>query len=317
MSDSADNDAVQPVPSGEQFDIGSGDHRATVVEVGGGLRQYSVAGQPLVDGYALDQRCTGARGLPLIPWPNRIQDGAYTFDGVDYQVALSEPEKHNAIHGFLRWRNWTCRSRGADRVVMGTVLRPLMGYPFTLDVSVTYSLGQRGLTVRTEATNVGDRPCPYASGQHPYLRVGSGILDPWQLRLDAAQWLPTDDRGLPTGVAEVQGSAYDFRAGRVIGDQDIDNTFTGLARDAEGRAWVGLSGPDGRQVALWADDTYPFLEIYTAHTQPEPHRRRGLGVEPMTAAPNAFRSGDGLTRLEPGHSATSEWGLRPGPVPAS
>jgi len=48
-------------------------------------------------------------GLPLIPWPNRIQDGAYRFDGVEYQVPLTEPENHNAIHGFLRWRNWTCR----------------------------------------------------------------------------------------------------------------------------------------------------------------------------------------------------------------
>ncbi|MGI8451517.1 MAG: hypothetical protein ACR2MP_30900 [Streptosporangiaceae bacterium] len=83
-------------PSGQQFEI---QHRATVAEVGGGLRSCRLDGEEVLDGYGLDERCTGARGLPLIPWPNRIEDGAYRFDGTGYQVPLTEPDAHNAIHG--------------------------------------------------------------------------------------------------------------------------------------------------------------------------------------------------------------------------
>lgn len=299
-------------PSGTQFEITAGDNRVSIVEVGGGIRSFLAGGRPVLDGYDVDERCTGARGLPLIPWPNRLADGAYTFDGTDHQVPLTEPDKHNAIHGFLRWRSWTAREHTTNRVVMGTVLHPMMGYPFTLDVTVAYTLGEEGLTVHTTATNLGEQPCPYGGGQHPYLTLGTELIDPCTLQLDAGQWLPTNDRGLPTGAEPVNGSPYDFRAARGIGHQDVDYTFTDLARDANGLAWVRMSAPDGRHADVWLDESYPFVEIYTAHTQPKPYWRRGLGVEPMTCAPNAFVSGDGLIRLEPGHTASSRWGLHPG-----
>lgn len=302
------SEALRPA-SGQQFEISHGRQRATIVEVGGGLRQHSVGGHELLDGYGLRARCTGARGLPLIPWPNRIRDGAYTFGGTRYQVPLTEPDKHNAIHGFLRWRNWACRRHDTERVVMGTVLNPMMGYPFAVDVTVDYRLDDRGLTVCTQATNVGDDTCPYGAGQHPYLCVGTDLVDPCSLQLDAALYLPTDDRGLPTGDLDVDGSAFDFRGGRTIGDQEVDHTFTDLARDDDGLAWVRLTAPDGRRVAVWVDESYPFVELYTSHTQPPPHYRTGLGVEPMTCAPNAFRTGEGLIRLEPGQSTSATWGI--------
>jgi aldose 1-epimerase len=303
---------VSARPSGEQFPISSGGHRATIVEVGGGIRSYTVDGQPLLDGYDDSEMCTGARGLPLIPWPNRLEDGAYTFDEVEHQLSLSEPATHNAIHGLLRFRNWRVTEHEEDRVVIGTVLHPCQGYPFCLDVSVEYVLNGVGLAVRTTATNVGELPCPYGTGHHPYLFVGTDTIDGCSLQVHAERWLPTDDRGLPTGVETVDASPYDFREERPIGSQDIDYTFTDLARDTDGLAWVHLTAPEeGRGVELWLDKSYPYVEIYTSHTQPDPHWRRGLGVEPMTCAPNAYRSGDGLQRLKPGQSTTSRWGVQP------
>jgi aldose 1-epimerase len=298
-------------PSGQQLHVASGKHEAVIVEVGGGIRTYTVDGQPLLDGYEATEMCTGARGLPLIPWPNRIEDGAYTFDGIDHQLALTEPEKHNAIHGLLRSRSWTVLRHEDDRVTVGTRLHPCQGYPFSLDVAVEYALTDIGLEVRTTATNIGDLPCPFGTGHHPYLFVGPETIDSCHLHVQAERWLPTDDRGLPTGVQPVDGSPYDFRDGRLIGEQDIDNTFTGLARDSDGLAWVRLSAPGGRGAELWLDRDYSYLEIYTAHTQSDRHHRRGLGVEPMSCAPNAFRSGQGLRRLEPGETATSRWGIQP------
>ena len=107
-------------PSGEQFEIRHGDQRATIVEVGGGVREYMAGERAVLDAYPVDAMCSGAHGSPLIPWPNRLEDGAYEFDGAEHHVALTEPDKHNAIHGFLRWRPWSAVEHDADRVVMAS-----------------------------------------------------------------------------------------------------------------------------------------------------------------------------------------------------
>src|SRR5436189_463564 len=116
-------------PSGVQFEIAYGEQRATIVEVGGGVRAYEVGGRSVLDPYPIEAMCDGAHGAPLIPWPNRLADGRYRFDGVDHQVALTEPEKRNAIHGLLRWRPWRAAERERSRVAMQATLHPMQGYP--------------------------------------------------------------------------------------------------------------------------------------------------------------------------------------------
>lgn len=301
-------------PSGQQFDIGFGDQRATVVEVGGGIRSYRDGERDVLHPYALEDMCDGAHGAPLIPWPNRLGDGRYRFDGVDYQVALNEPEKNNAIHGFLRWRPWQPVSVGDSHVTMAAALHPLQGYPFALELRVDYRLDEGGLTVTTTALNSGDRPAPYGSGQHPYLSPGSGTVDDSTLTLAAGTRITTDaERQLPTGTEAVDGTPYDFRHGQPLKGLEIDYAFTDLDRDRTGRAWVRLTGGDGRTAELWVDESYPLVEIYTADTLAPARRRCGLGTEPMTCPPDAFRSGEGVIRLEPGQTAVSRWGARLAP----
>jgi aldose 1-epimerase len=297
-------------PSGEQFEITHGEQRATIVEVGGGVRAYEVADRPVLDPYPLEGMRDGAHGAVLIPWPNRLADGRYRFDGVEHQVALTEPERHNAIHGFLCWRPWRAAERGPDRVVMQTRLHPLAGYPFALDVRVAYELSDTGLTASTSATNIGERTCPYGAGQHPYLSPGSGLIDDCALQVPAETRLLTDrERKLPIGRAMVEGTDFDFRVPRRLGEQHLDCAFTDLARDDGGHARARLSAPDGACVELWVDGRYPTIEVYTGDDLGPDRRRRGLAVEPMTCAPNAFQSGQGLVRLEPGETLTARWGV--------
>jgi aldose 1-epimerase len=298
-------------PSGEQFEIAHGDQRATVVEVGAGVRAFEVAGRPVLEPYPRGAICDGAHGTPLIPWPNRLADGCYEFDGERFQLAISEPERGAAIHGLLRWRSWQALERSADRVVMGTRLHPTPGYPFTLDVRIDYRLDVDGLQVTTTATNRGDRTCPYGAGQHPYLSPGAGTIDACTLELPAALRVLTDsDRKLPRGYEPVEGTRFDFRGPREIGALEIDHAFAELERGADGRATVRLRRPDGRCAELWVDDAYSLIEIYTGEGLAPERSRRGLGVEPMTCEPNAFRSGHGLVRLEPGESHACVWGAR-------
>ena len=296
-------------PSGHQFQIAFADQRATIVEVGAGIRAYRDGQRDVLHPYAVDAMADGAHGAPLIPWPNRLDGGRYEFDGIAHQLALTEPEKNTAIHGLLRWRSWQALRHEQDSVVMATRLHPMEGFPFTLDLQIEYRLAADGLTVRTTAVNVGDRAAPYGCGQHPYLSPGDLTIDACELDFAAGTRIDTDaERQLPTGVEPVEGTAFDFRGGRQIGDLAIDFAFTDLVRDGAGRAWVSLRGTDGATAALWVDETYPFIELYTADTLSPDRQRRGLGVEPMTCPPNAFASGERLLRLEPGESVTNTWG---------
>jgi aldose 1-epimerase len=298
-------------PSGEQVELHRGDQRAVVVEVGGGVRSYDVGDREVLQPYDLGAMCDGAHGAPLIPWPNRLRDGRYSWDGSDYQVPLTEPEKNNAIHGLMRWRSWHVADRDRDRAVMAAHLRPMQGYPFALDVRVAYVLDDDGLRVTTTATNVGDKSCPYGAGQHPYLSPGAGqVIDGCTFELVAATRVDTDDeRQLPTGLVPVADSPYDFRSARRLGELAVDYAFTDLARDDQGRAWMRLTGSDGRVVGLWVDESYPYLEVFTGDTLAPARRRRGLGAEPMTCPPNALASGQQVLRIEPGQSVSSTWGV--------
>jgi len=298
-------------PSGEQYELTAGGYQAVVVEVGGGIRSLRHGDRDVLQPYPVNAMCDAAHGAPLIPWPNRLGDGRYSFDGVEYQLALTEPEKHNAIHGLLRWRSWDLLERAADHVAVGTRLHPMQGYPFTLDVRIDYRLSEHGLVVRTTATNAGTEDCPYGCGQHPYLSPGDADIDSCSLEFGAAtRILTSPDRQLPTGTEQVAGTSYDFSRLRQVGDLHIDYAFTDLERDGDGRSWVRLHAPDGMTAQLWVDAGYPLVELFTADTLSDDRRRRGLGVEPMTCPPNAFQTGERVLRLRPGQSASTEWGVQ-------
>jgi aldose 1-epimerase len=298
-------------PSGEQIEIATGDQRAVVVEVGGGLRAYRTGDREILDGYAADEMCTSGRGQVLLPWPNRIQDGSYDFDGRRHQLPLTEPEHRNAIHGLVRWASWRTAEREPDRVAIEHMLHPHPGYPFSLALRIEYALSGEGLSVRTVATNLGAEPCPYGAGAHPYLTVGTETIDGVVLRVPALEVIHTDERGIPVDSVRVDGSEYDFRDARPIGATRLDNALTGLERGPDGLARVTLEDPRrGVSLTLWADASYRYVMVFTGDPLPDVNRR-SLAVEPMTCPPNAFRTGQDLIRLEPGASHTAAWGLAP------
>jgi len=307
---------VSILPSGEQWTIRHGDHEAVVVEVGGGLRTYTFRGRDVLAGYPPDTQCSGGRGQLLMPWPNRIRDGRYSVAGQSRQLALSEPERGNAIHGLVRWAIWSVLAPArAATITLVCRLRPQQGWAWSLDLAVTYALTDEGLTVTPHAVNVGTGAAPFGFGAHPYLSVGEERVDEVRLGIPARSLLEVDDRLLPRGIVAVDGTDRDFREPRLLGETTLDTAFTNVVADVDGRWRVTLAHPGtGRAVTVWADATaYPWLQVFTGGPgSPTARRSGGIAVEPMTCAPDAFNSGDGLLSLEPGQEFAASWGVIPG-----
>src|SRR3954452_344689 len=212
-------------PSGDQFEFAAAGYRAVVTECGATLRVLEHAGRALVHGFGEDEMASAGRGQLLMPWPNRIRDGAYTFDDSEQRLGLSEPELGHAIHGLARWAAWSPEEHGATSVSLSYRLMAQSGYPWTIDLHVVYDLSAEGLTVTQTATNLSDRPAPYASGAHPYLTAGPAPVDGSDFTLPASLRLIADARQIPTGEEGVTGTPSDFRASSSLRDTVLDHAF--------------------------------------------------------------------------------------------
>ncbi len=285
-----------------------------VTEVGATLRSYTLADEPVLDGFGADEWSHDGRGQVLAPWPNRLGDGRYQFAGLRAQAPLNEPELGNAIHGLVRWVPWQVEAHAQNVVVLTCQLYPSPGYPFRARLRLEYRVGRAGLSVTTSAANLGDGALPFGVGFHPYLTAGTETADAAVLRLPATHRLVTDDRLLPTGETRpVMGTEYDFTGGRALGPTRLDTAYTGLVRDPDGRARASLDDPrGGRGVELWVDEGFEYLMCYTGDTLADPQRRRrAVALEPMSCPPDAFRSGVDVIRLESDQVWEAAWGLHP------
>ncbi len=301
-------------PTGQQWRIGHGRQEVIVCEVGATLRSYTVGEHSVLDGFGPDEWSHSGRGQVLAPWPNRLADGRYDYDGVRAQAALDEPERRNAIHGLVRWLPWTLQTRHQNQLSLRLQLHPSPGYPFSLLLELEYHVGRDGLTVTTVAQSLDQRAIPFGLGFHPYVTAGTDMVDGAILHVPAHQTLDVDDRGLPTGaVTAVEGTEHDFRGSRFVGPSVLDTAYTDLVRDADGRARASIDGPGGASGAVvWVDEAFGYLMIYTGDTLGEVHRRRrSVAIEPMTCPPNALRTGKDVVSLEPGREWTARWGIEP------
>ncbi|UFU06000.1 aldose 1-epimerase family protein [Ruania halotolerans] len=286
-----------------------GNHRAVVTEAGAGLREYAVDGRPIVAGYAADELCPSARGQWLVPWPNRIAEGRYSFEGVEYSLPIGGADPRNAIHGFARWASFEELESTESSVDFGAVLPARAGYPWTLAMTVRWQLGPGGLSTRLTVRNLASTTAPFGAGAHPYLAPGApgDLVDQMSVTVPGATRL-SGDGGLMTHAAAV-GPDDDFRDERRIGAHQL-GLYTGLDRDADGIAHTVLERTDGLRVDLWQDEAWPFVLLYTADGVSDAEgKRASVAAEPMTCAVDAFNTGDGLLRLAPGQEFTGSWGI--------
>jgi aldose 1-epimerase len=299
--------------TGEQFDLSlktssGGTVEATITQVAAGIRRLSVSGIDIVPPYGTDIQRPYGSGMILVPWPNRIRDGKWTLDGKEQQLALTEPAKHNASHGLLRFSPYSVAARTESTLKLEARVFPQSGYPFLLDTAVTYRLVDAGVEVTHSITNLSDAPAPVAIGAHPYFTIGDVQPEDLTVTVNVTTRIEVDDRSLPTGKeTSIEGTSFDLRKGLRLGDLDLDAGFTG-AEITNGVSEHSVTAPDGRSVTVWGDENFRYWQVFTNELYPG--QSKAVAIEPMTAPADAFNSGRDLRWLAPGETWEASWGVR-------
>ena len=288
-----------------EAELAAGDARLEIDLRGGGMRRLVVGDWDVLDGYPAGTVAPGFPGAVLLPWPNRVRHGRWTWRGEQLQLDVESPEQPNALHGLVATQQWSVLDEAPGAVTVGTVLEPHPGYPFRLAAAVDYALTADRLTVTLRVRNSGPREAPFGAGMHPYLHVGAhedGGIGAAELTVGARTALETDG-GLPTGARH----RFHGDVGR-IGHRAFDTPLTDLERDDDGWARVRLRGSAG-ELELAVDEQWPWLQVYTGDQFPEGQHRRSLAVEPMSCPPNALADGADLVVLAPGGEWSGTWTL--------
>ncbi|MBL7257425.1 aldose 1-epimerase family protein [Paractinoplanes lichenicola] len=303
--------SVVAAKSGTQWSIEADGQSAVVVEVGGTLRGYSAGDVTVLDGFEADELSPASAGQILAPWPNRIRDGQYTFEEQSYQLSLTEPARHNAIHGLVNWSRWALVEQSASAVTVELELPAQVGYPWWLTLRSTWSVSADGLRCDSEVVNNSSSNAPWGYSVHPYVQLPGVSVDDTLLHVPGSTRIVADGRLLPIGANAVAGTEYDFTEPRKIGDLVLDTTFGDITHDADGITEVTIADPAAdRKVVVWADDKFKYWQVFSGDTLHGERFRRSLAIEPMTCPPDSFRTGRDLIVLAPGETWSASWGIR-------
>jgi len=283
--------------------------------VGATLVSLEYQGRPLVRSFDPQLPRPVFSGAILAPWPNRVSDGSYHWDGVQQQLPITEPVRGHALHGLVVDTDFTLVEHGDEFAQMRTTITPSQGYPFEVQLVISYQLEPAGLRTTATATNLGTDPAPFGWGSHAYLVAPGERANSWTLSLPAQKvQLTVGERLLPQDVVEVAGTELDFRSPKKLGTTFIDHAYTGLAFDGDKLTRAILTDDLGVGSQLIWDESCAWVQVHTADREDPALNRTGLAIEPMTCPPGAFNSGEDVIRLEPSATHQASWLI--GPVQA-
>jgi aldose 1-epimerase len=281
---------------------------AVVSPMGGALRSLEVDGRTLIEPTLQSEPAPGLAGALLVPWPNRVEGGRWWLGSREQRFAATETGTGHALHGLLWDREFDVADRAHDRVDLTASVEPGPGYPFALRVGVTFRLTPCGVNAKIVLRNLDRNRAPVAVGVHPYLRLGERDTRELTIDLDAEWAYHLDATDIPRHRFPVEGTSWDLRGGRRVADVPRHATFEHRDGAPGERA---LSHPRGDRVVMWADEAFRWTQLYVVDGFPaDDGLRTAVAVEPMTAPPNALRTGVGLRWLDAGETWTLHWGIR-------
>ncbi|WP_300768174.1 aldose 1-epimerase family protein [uncultured Bifidobacterium sp.] len=308
---------ILPPRSGNQYTIQSGEYQAVIAQQGASLRSLTYQGKNVIVPFDADDMGTTSQGRVLVPFPNRLADGEYTFHGTRHLLPIDEHDRRTAIHGFGHQHLWTLASVEDDRVRLTWRVPCMTGYPFDLVVDAVYEVSASGLALTISAWNHGNADAPWAVGLHPWIANGhDGYGDEidadngrCRITVPARMHVTVNDRLLPTGTESVEGTAYDLRQPTTLTGRHFDDAWTDLIKDGSGDATATLTRPDGMTVSIQGDSTVTSFQVCTGTGFPAQTRPAGIAIEPQTAYADAFNSGIDLMVVHPDDTVSTTLSL--------
>ena len=235
----------------------------------------------------------------LFPFPNRLNKGAYGFEGKSYQFPINDIDLPNALHGFVHGNAFELVTQTDDHCELTYQYDGRHEfYPFPFVLNVAYSLKEDGLYLTARVKNTGASNLPSGLGWHPYFHIEKGVAQAG-LKIPSCYEVEVDENLIPTGAKR---PSHCFEEFSTLKDSVLDTCFE-LGRKGEQQS-VELRLEEGLILEVWQDAHYPYVQVFT------PKDRQTIAIEPVTCAIDAFNSREGLKILSPGESWEVQCGVR-------
>ena len=261
---------------------GAGHEVRILPENGFNLYSWTVDGQQIMM-EAEDLSLKGTKyGIPvLFPFPNRVKDSRYSWQGKEY--VLQKRGEKVARHGLVCDEPFDVTELGADenkayctaQIAIAPDNALYEGYPFACRLTVTYTLTKAGVRMDAKVDNLSEQLMPFGFAVHPYF-TKRGDANACFIKVPAKRYYETDENLIPSGRILNAGEGTtiydDFHS---VQSLDLDTVFRGLNEDAVSQVrWCDL------ELSIAASDCFRNAVVFTPKTRP------GFCIEPQTCATN-------------------------------
>lgn len=274
--------------------ISHGDYELRVETQGARIMGLTHAGEEIM--LRAKNELQGYNGMVLAPWPNRIPDGRWSFGGREYLLEVNETDRNNALHGFAFKTEFEIVHLDKKSIELVAILGPIGGYPFQIELTITYELTERGFQCRVHAINKSAHAAPFGIAFHPYYPVTADT----RVEIPAKTHVITDSQMIPKGQTPNEHQHF------VFGEVDFDDCFANLERH-QGTAKIKITLPN-REILLWQSEAFDYVMVFTTTafdslTGPV----SAIAIEAQSCVANAFNTNPPL--LQPGEEFSGSWGL--------
>lgn len=235
----------------------------------------------------------------LFPFANRIKNGAFTFNDVNYQLACNEVEKNNALHGLVYNKIFSCEHQEVSASHAAVTLSYTgnglqQGFPFKYRIKLNYTLNNQGLQLAVQIDNVDTQPFPFTVGWHPYFLSES--LENSSINFDSVVTYKTDEQQIITDTIP-----WNQEMPWLLNEKQLDDCYAL-------RTHVIDFYTPAYKLSMISSAPKNFLQLYT------PQQPNVIAIEPMTGITDCFNNGIGLQILHPKDTFRVQWDVSIQPV---
>ena len=266
-------------------------------EIGGALAALRLGGVDVLRAMplgALDP--LEAACFPLVPYCNRIAEGAFAWQGNTVRMPHNFAPETNSLHGLGWQQSWDVAHADTFRCTLvhdhagigpQPWTRAIETWPWAYGAQQRFRLGPRGLKITLDLTNRSAVPMPAGLGLHPYFRRAADT----KVRFHSKGMVRVDARQIPFGDPAEPDTLADFARGDRLPRTLVDHTFT----DWDGTVEIA----DATGTITMRAAGAPALHVYA------PTDGSALCFEPVTHTPDALNQAPvAMIVLPPGCTAS-------------